>query len=176
MTMKFEPAGGQMSPKRKWYHEVGPEMEENRHLANALEALNRPFIWVIQPGSGRPGPPPGFSEGGEPSAENEKDDIPLDFDKRVGRKRYDNTWMGTTTADNAKLIVKHLKIGRMISDDLSQMIKKDDIIKGIESLFADEDVKSRAALLGAKFKHGFPASSVKSLDAFRDFIKQKAVV
>ncbi|KAJ6712165.1 hypothetical protein OIU79_008391 [Salix purpurea] len=117
---------------------VTEEEVENRHLANALEALNRPFIWVIQPGSGRPGPPPGFSEGGEPSAENEKDDIPLDFDKR--------------------------------------MIKKDDIIKGIESLFADEDVKSRAALLGAKFKHGFPASSVKSLDAFRDFIKQKAVV
>ncbi|KAJ6701428.1 GLYCOSYLTRANSFERASE [Salix koriyanagi] len=119
--------------------EVGPEMEENRHLA-------------------KPGPPPGFSEGGEPSAETEKDDIPLDFDKRVGGR------------------VKHLKIGRMISDDLSQMIKKDDIIKGIESLFADEDVKSRAALLGAKFKHGFPASSVKSLDAFRDFVKQKAVV
>ncbi|KAB5573804.1 hypothetical protein DKX38_000998 [Salix brachista] len=195
--------------------EVGPEMEENRHLANALEALNRPFIWVIQPGSGRPGPPPGFSEGGEPSAETEKDDIPLDFDKRVGGRGMiirgwapqllilshpsvggflsHCGWNSTMEAigrgipflawpirgdqnNNAKLIVKHLKIGRMISDDLSQMIKKDDIIKGIESLFADEDVKSRAALLGAKFKHGFPASSVESLDAFRDFINQKAVV
>jgi UDP:flavonoid glycosyltransferase YjiC (YdhE family) len=74
---------------------------------------------------------------------------------------------------NAKLIVKHLKVGCMISDDFSQSIKKDDIIKGIESLMRDEDVKKRAALLSAKFKHGFPASSVDSLDAFRDFINQK---
>ncbi|KAF9689584.1 hypothetical protein SADUNF_Sadunf01G0107300 [Salix dunnii] len=195
--------------------EVGPEMEENRHLANALEALNRPFIWVIQPGSGRPGPPPGFLEGGEPRAETEEDDLPLDFDKRVGERGMvirgwapqllilshpsvggflsHCGWNSTMEAIgrgipflawpirgdqnyNAKLIVKHLKVGRMISDDFSQMIKKDDIIKGIESLFADEDVKNRAALLGAKFKHGFPASSVESLDAFRDFVNQKAVV
>jgi hypothetical protein len=63
----------------------------------------------------------------------------------------------------------------MISDDFSQSIKKDDIIKGIESLMRDEDVKKRAALLSAKFKHGFPTSSVSSLDAFRDLMNQKAV-
>jgi len=187
--------------------EVGLEMEENRHLANALEALNRPFIWVIQPGSGRPGPPPGL-----PSADTEEDYFPHDLDKRVGQRGMiirgwapqllilshpsvggflsHCGWNSTMEAIgrgipilawpirgdqdyNAKLIVKHLKVGCMISDDFSQSIKKDDIIKGIESLMRDEDVKKRAALLSAKFKHGFPASSVGSLDAFRDFINQK---
>ncbi|KAH8513799.1 hypothetical protein H0E87_006891 [Populus deltoides] len=56
-----------------------------------------------------------------------------------------------------------------------KLIKKDDIIKGMKSLWGDEDVKNRAALLSAKFKHGFPTSSVSSLDAFRDLMNQKAV-
>ncbi|CAK7356014.1 unnamed protein product [Dovyalis caffra] len=194
--------------------EVGPEMEECSHLADALEASNRPFIWVIQPGSGRPGPPPQFLEG-QPSAEAEESYFPQDLDKRVGEKgmiilgwapqllilSHPSTggflshcgWNSTVEAIgrgvpilawpirgdqmyNAKLIVKHLKVGCMISDDFSQLRQKDDIIKGIENLLGDEVFKNRAASLSAKFKHGFPASSVDSLDAFRDFINQKAVV
>ncbi|TKY70108.1 Scopoletin glucosyltransferase [Spatholobus suberectus] len=37
--------------------EVGPTLEEYQELAQALESCEEPFIWVIQPGSGRPGPP-----------------------------------------------------------------------------------------------------------------------
>ncbi|WJX56215.1 hypothetical protein P8452_41892 [Trifolium repens] len=36
--------------------EVGPTMEEYMELAQALESCEQPFIWVVQPGSGRPGP------------------------------------------------------------------------------------------------------------------------
>ncbi|XP_011028075.1 PREDICTED: UDP-glycosyltransferase 73B4-like isoform X3 [Populus euphratica] len=193
--------------------EVGPEMEEYPNLADALEASNRPFIWVIQSGSGGCGPPPQFFEG-QPGAKAGESYFPCDLDKKVGERgliihgwapqllilSHPSTggflshcgWNSTVEAIgrgipilawpvrgdqnyNAKLVVKHLKVGCMVSDDLSQLIKKDDIIKGVESLWGDEDVKNRAALLRAKFKHGFPTSSVSSLDAFRDFINQKAV-
>ena len=38
----------------------------------------------------------------------------------------------------------------------------------------DEDIKTRAVTLSTKFQLGFPPSSVTALDAFRDFINQKA--
>ncbi|KDP44157.1 hypothetical protein JCGZ_05624 [Jatropha curcas] len=74
---------------------------------------------------------------------------------------------------NAQLIVKHLKIGFMISNDFSRLISKDDIIKGIERLIGDEQIKNQARLLSAQFENGFPISSISSLDAFRDFIIYK---
>jgi hypothetical protein len=193
--------------------EVGPEMEEYPNLADALEASNRPFIWVIQPGSGGSGPPPQLFEG-QPGAKAGESYFPCDLDKKVGERgliihgwapqllilSHPSTggflshcgWNSTVEAIgrgipilawpirgdqnyNAKLVVKHLKVGCMVSDDFSQLIKKDDIIKGMKSLWGDEDVKNRAALLSAKFKHGFPTSSVSSLDAFRDLMNQKAV-
>ena len=56
---------------------------------------------------------------------------------------------------DAKLVVSHLKIGYMISDYMSQMIKKEDIMKGIEKLMGDEDMKMRAVIVSSKFQQGF---------------------
>lgn len=72
---------------------------------------------------------------------------------------------------DAKLVVSYLKVGYLISEDLSETIKKEDISRGIEKLLSDEDMKQRAVRLSAKFEHGFPASSVAALDAFGDFVR-----
>ncbi|KAL3500074.1 hypothetical protein ACH5RR_039167 [Cinchona calisaya] len=64
--------------------EVGPTLEEYTELASALGELNRPFIWVIQPGSGRPGPPPGLI-GGESSLETKEEGYyPDGLEEKVG--------------------------------------------------------------------------------------------
>lgn len=54
---------------------------------------------------------------------------------------------------NAKSIEHHLKVGYIISkkDDGSEIITKDDIIEGIESLMGDEEVHERAKVLCNKF-------------------------
>ncbi|KAF5725453.1 UDP-glycosyltransferase 73C2 [Tripterygium wilfordii] len=109
--------------------EVGPSLEEFQQLADALEASNRPFIWVLQPGSGRQGPPRPFSED-EPEA-------------------------------------------GYFPHDQSQIVEKDDIVKGIEKLMEDEDIKRRVTVLSNKFEHRFPTSSVASFDAFKAFVNQK---
>ncbi|KAL6979955.1 hypothetical protein U1Q18_021607 [Sarracenia purpurea var. burkii] len=62
--------------------EVGPTLEENAELADALAESKWPFIWVIQPGSGRRGPPPGFL-GGKPGSE-EDGYYPNGLDEKVG--------------------------------------------------------------------------------------------
>ncbi|MED6144403.1 hypothetical protein PIB30_015407 [Stylosanthes scabra] len=73
---------------------------------------------------------------------------------------------------NAKLVVAHLKVGHMVSDDLSRTVKKDDVVKGIEKLMGDKEMKKRAENLGAKFQQGFPMSSVTALDAFKDYVNK----
>ncbi|KAL3497961.1 hypothetical protein ACH5RR_040693 [Cinchona calisaya] len=78
---------------------------------------------------------------------------------------------------NAKSIEHHLEVGYMISqkDDASEIIRKDAIIEGIEKLMSDKEVHERAEALCSKvFKHGFPASSLASLKAFKGFISQIA--
>ncbi|CAK7356015.1 unnamed protein product [Dovyalis caffra] len=60
---------------------------------------------------------------------------------------------------NAKLVVNYLKVGYGVADDLSQMVKKDDIIKGIERLMSDEETRFRMAGRKSKFDRAFPASS-----------------
>ncbi|BFG30838.1 hypothetical protein CerSpe_171120 [Prunus speciosa] len=184
--------------------EVGPTVEEFSILAEALEASNRPFIWAVQSGSGRPPGPP---------AKGEEGYFPHGLDGRVGKRgliihgwapqllilSHPSTggflshcgWNSTVEAigrgvpflawpirgdqyHDAKLVVSFLKVGYLISDDISEKIKKDDIVKGIEKLMGDEDMKRRAVRLSAKFEHGFPTSSVAALDAFRDFVAQKA--
>ncbi|GAB4830615.1 hypothetical protein Ancab_020381 [Ancistrocladus abbreviatus] len=78
---------------------------------------------------------------------------------------------------NAKLVVRHLKVGYMVLDgQLSEMVKKDDIIKGTEKLMGDEGVKQRASSLKSNFEGGFPASSGAALDAFRVFVGQGRVL
>nr|XP_011465061.1 PREDICTED: scopoletin glucosyltransferase-like [Fragaria vesca subsp. vesca] len=74
---------------------------------------------------------------------------------------------------DAKLVASYLKIGYLITEDLSQTIKKEDITRGIEKLLSDGDMKRRAVQLSAKFEHGFPTSSVAALDAFGDFLRHK---
>ncbi|KAM1033907.1 hypothetical protein ACFX2A_038233 [Malus domestica] len=76
---------------------------------------------------------------------------------------------------DAKLVANFLKVGYHIPipPDEKILIKKEDIVKGIEMLISDEDMKRRALELSEKFEHGFPTSSVAALDAFRDFVAQK---
>ncbi|KAI3680040.1 hypothetical protein L2E82_50777 [Cichorium intybus] len=81
--------------------------------------------------------------------------------------------------DNAKLVAYHLKIGYVMSrgvndDSRPGKIKKDDIAAGIERLMKDEKVHKQAKELSKEFESGFPASSVKALGAFVEFVGQKA--
>ncbi|CAN6712080.1 unnamed protein product [Malus baccata var. baccata] len=75
---------------------------------------------------------------------------------------------------DANLVASFLKVGYHIPiPDDKILIKKEDIVKGIEMLMSDEDMKRRALELSEKFEHRFPTSSVAALDAFRDFVAQK---
>ncbi|KAK8657947.1 hypothetical protein V6N13_036164 [Hibiscus sabdariffa] len=196
--------------------EVAPTKREFEQLADALEASTRPFIWVIQHGSGRPGPPPGPPQflgnqsGPSDVLFEEESYFPHGLDQKVGKRgliihgwapqllilSHISTggflshcgWNSTVEAigrgvpllawpirgdqhSNAKLVVNHLKVGCMISDNLSQQnIKKDDIAKGIEKLMGNKELKMQAVMLSTKFHQGFPSSSAVSLDAFKDLI------
>ncbi|CAK9153282.1 unnamed protein product [Ilex paraguariensis] len=64
--------------------EVGPTLEEYTQLANALEEMNWPFIWVIQPGSGKSGPPPSLF-GAQPGSDDKGGGYyPHGLDGKVG--------------------------------------------------------------------------------------------
>lgn len=186
--------------------EVGPTIEEYKVLADALAETNPKwsFIWVIQAGAGREGPP-GFHPDGY---------YPEELDKKGGERgmiicgwapqllilSHPSTggflshcgWNSTVEAigrgvpllawplrgdqhNNARLVIKYLEVGYMISDDLSKATSKDDIVRGVERLMGDEDLKQRAESVGGGFRQGFPASSVASLEAFGEFVGEKAV-
>ncbi|KAF6166202.1 hypothetical protein GIB67_023912 [Kingdonia uniflora] len=77
---------------------------------------------------------------------------------------------------NAKLVVSHLMIGltmRAESDQGIEPVKKVDILRGIEKLATNNEIKNQATLLQSIFVHGFPASSIASLDAISDFISKQ---
>ncbi|XP_059641228.1 abscisate beta-glucosyltransferase-like [Cornus florida] len=193
--------------------EVGPTLEEYAQLADALEESTWPFIWVIQPRSGRTGPPPELL-GAKPGSEAvEEGYYPHGLDSKVGDRgliirgwapqlmilSHPSTggflshcgWNSTVEAIgrgvpflawpirgdqfyDAKLVVCHLKVAYMVSNDgLSGMAKKEDILQGIEKLMSDEEIHNRATELRGKFESGFPASSEASLDAFCDFLSQQ---
>ncbi|XP_075505994.1 UDP-glucosyl transferase 73B2-like [Primulina tabacum] len=66
--------------------EVGPDMEEYEQLADALGDSKWSFIWVIQPGSGRPKPPPLVF--GEKKGSDDKDEgfFPVGLEEKVGNR------------------------------------------------------------------------------------------
>ncbi|XAR69175.1 Flavonol 3-O-glucosyltransferase [Bertholletia excelsa] len=161
--------------------EVGPTMDEYAELADALAESTWPFIWVIQPRSGRPGPPPAFF-GGKPGSTPEKEEgyYPEGLDTKVGDRgliirgwapqlmilSHPSTggflshcgWNSTVEAIgrgvpflawpirgdqfyDAKLVVCHLEVGHMVRNgDLSEMVKKQDIVEGIELLMTDKEL------------------------------------
>jgi len=76
---------------------------------------------------------------------------------------------------NAMLVVSHLKLGTMVSEGYpADKVKKNDIVHGIEKVLTDGHIRSQSEILRGQFEQGFPASSLASLDAFKDFINQKA--
>lgn len=195
--------------------EVGPTMEEYAELASALQDSSQPFIWVIQPGSGKPGPPRSLFEA-QPGPDGAKEEgyFPHGLDSKVGDRgliirgwapqllilSHTSTggflshcgWNSVMEAIgrgvpllawpirgdqfyNAKLVVSHLKVGHIVPtfDGPSEMVKKDDILVGIDRLMADREVHKHAVTLCKKFKSGFPTSSIAALDAFVDFTGKK---
>ncbi|KAL3619140.1 hypothetical protein CASFOL_036710 [Castilleja foliolosa] len=191
--------------------EVGPTLEEYDQLAQALGESDRLFIWVIQPGSGVPGPPANFFGGkSEPSAK-EEGYYPHGLEEKVkGRGliikgwapqllilSHPSTggflshcgWNSTVEAIgrgvpilawpirgdqfyDAKLVVKYLGVGHMVSsgDDLSEMVKKCDVMRGIEAVMDDSDVRKRAMALRDVFEKGYPSSSEASLKGLIELV------
>ncbi|KAH6759847.1 hypothetical protein C2S51_016796 [Perilla frutescens var. frutescens] len=66
--------------------EVGPTLEEYDQLADALAESNRSFIWVIQPGAGRPGPPANMFGSKATSDDDSKEDEGYGYEPPHGMK------------------------------------------------------------------------------------------
>jgi UDP:flavonoid glycosyltransferase YjiC (YdhE family) len=71
---------------------------------------------------------------------------------------------------NAKLVVNYLKVGYRVADDLSEMVKRDDIVKGLERLMGDEEMRDRMVGMKSIFDNATPEAA---FDAFSDFVNQK---
>ena len=175
--------------------EVGPTMEEYPELTKALEELtgSNSFIWVIQKKSdyfpngldGKVGKKGLIIHGWAPQL------LILSHPSTGGFVSHCG-WNSTVEAIvrgvpllawpirgdqyyNAMLVVNHLKVGAMVSEKYpADMVNKDDILGGMQRVLKDNEIRRQSEILGAKFEQGFPASSLASLDAFSDFIKQKA--
>lgn len=186
--------------------EVGPSLEEYDQLAEALAETDKSFIWVIQPGAGRPGPPASLLGGRATSDSKEGGYLPHGLEERVGNRgliikgwapqlsilSHPSTggflshcgWNSTVEAIacgvpilawpirgdqfyDAKLVVKYHNIGHMVPgiDDLLEMVKKSNIIQGIELLMDDGEVRDRAIELRGIFEGGYPSSSTASFKA-----------
>lgn len=67
----------------------------------------------------------------------------------------------------AKLVVDYLKIGAMVKsgDNSSEMVKKSDILEGIDRLMEDEEAHERAKNVSRMFEAGLPSTSKASLKA-----------
>ncbi|CAJ1930984.1 unnamed protein product [Sphenostylis stenocarpa] len=172
--------------------EVGPSSEENEELREALVSCEQPFIWVIQAGSG--------IEGGEERYFGNRGLIIRGWAPQLLILSHSSTggflshcgWNSTVEGvgrgvpflawpirgdqcHDAKLVVSHLKVGYMVSDDMSEKITKQDIVVGIKKLMGDKEMKKRAEILSANFHHGFPTTSEEALDDLVGYIKQRVV-
>ncbi|XP_047965924.1 UDP-glycosyltransferase 92A1-like [Salvia hispanica] len=193
--------------------EVGPSMEEYDELAEALAETEKSFIWVIQPGAGRPSPPANFFGGKATSDSKEGGYEPRGLEERVGSRgliikgwapqlsilSHPSTggflshcgWNSTVEAIacgtpilawpirgdqfyNAKLIAKYHRVGHVVPgiDDLSEMVKKINIIQGIDMLMDDGEVHNQATALKGIFEGGYPSSSAASVKALVELISK----
>lgn len=177
---------------------VGLTVEEYDKLAKALEESTRPFIWAIQPGSG--GSEEGYYPHGLGAKVRERALMITGWAPQLLILSHPSTggflshcgWNSTIEAlgrgipflawpirgdqfYNAKLVVHHLKVGYMVSDEDPVMVKEEEIGKGIDKLMSDEEVKERAVKVSGMFQGGFPKSALADLDAFINFITQNHV-
>ncbi|PON44812.1 UDP-glucuronosyl/UDP-glucosyltransferase [Parasponia andersonii] len=78
---------------------------------------------------------------------------------------------------NAKLVMKlvmsYLKVDHRVAENLLEMVRKEDVANGIETLMGGDETKKRAMTLRLKFNHGFPMSSEGALDYFCNFMRRK---
>lgn len=170
--------------------EVGPSKEEYPQLTTALEESTRPFIWVIQSGSGIPGRTDGkVGERGLIICGWAPQLLILSHPSTGGFLSHCG-WNSTVEAIgrgvpllawpirgdqyyNAMWVAKHLKVGHRVAENPSEMVRKDDIREGIEKVMVDVEIKKKAGALRGKLENGFPASSEAALDAFGHFISQR---
>ncbi|KAG6399430.1 hypothetical protein SASPL_140911 [Salvia splendens] len=195
--------------------EVGPCMEEYDELAEALEETEKSFIWVIQAGAGRPGPPASLFGGRATPDTKEGGYEPRGLEERVGKRgliikgwapqlsilSHPSTggflshcgWNSTMEAIacgtpimawpirgdqfyNAKLVVKYHHVGHMLPgiDDQMEMVKKGNIIQGINLVMDDGEVRGRATALRRIFEggYGYPSSSAASVKALVELIRK----
>ncbi|KAI3727989.1 hypothetical protein L6452_16614 [Arctium lappa] len=68
--------------------EVGPTIEEYKELSNSLEEADQPFIWVIQPGSGKTSIPRSFLGAVQTDTDSEEEEgyYPEGLDVKVGKR------------------------------------------------------------------------------------------
>ncbi|KAK6129922.1 hypothetical protein DH2020_036316 [Rehmannia glutinosa] len=157
--------------------EVGPTLEEYDQLADALGESGRSFIWVIQPGSGKPSPPANFF-GGKPGSEATQEGYyPQGLEEKVGdRGLIIKGWAPQL------LILSHPSTGGFLShcgwnstvEAIGrEMVKKCDIMKGIEVVMDDGEVHDRAIGLRGVFEAGYPSSSGTALKALMELVISK---
>ncbi|XP_031484544.1 UDP-glucose flavonoid 3-O-glucosyltransferase 7-like [Nymphaea colorata] len=66
----------------------------------------------------------------------------------------------------AILVANYLRVGFKIRSARGREVSKEDVVKGLEKLMGNAEVKKRASEIKSIFSSGFPASSSASLDAF----------
>ncbi|KAI6706792.1 hypothetical protein NL676_009754 [Syzygium grande] len=148
---------------------VGLTTEEYDTLAKALEESTWPFVWAIQPGSG--GSEEGYYPHGLVAKARERALIITGWAPQLLILSHPSTggflshcgWNSTVEALGRG-------VGYRVSDDDLVMVQKEEIVKGIDKLMSDEEVKERAAKVSGMFQGGFPACALADLDAFINFL------
>ncbi|KDO40808.1 hypothetical protein CISIN_1g039607mg [Citrus sinensis] len=174
--------------------DVDPTLDEYLVLANALEASNRPFIWVIQGGAGRLDPLRHLNKpvegsyfrsgldnkvgetGGPEWAPTVEDTFKPVPQLRLIPARTGLAHKGETIGCQVPILAWPIRGDQHYNAKFVINHLKDDIVSGIEKLMSDQEIKKRAHILRSIFNHGFPLSSVASSNAFIGLINQKSVL
>uniref|UniRef100_A0A2K2BWY6 anthocyanidin 3-O-glucosyltransferase n=1 Tax=Populus trichocarpa TaxID=3694 RepID=A0A2K2BWY6_POPTR len=169
--------------------EVRPSVDEYKQLADALEDWSRPFTWVVQHDKDHRPDPGLLKRGGNRGL------IIYGWAPQMMILSHESTggflshcgWNSTMEAVghgvpvlawpirgdqyyDAKLVVNYLKVGYRVADDLSEMVKRDDIVKGLERLMGDEEMRDRMVGMKSIFDNATPEAA---FDSFSDFVNQK---